>query len=236
MKKAKIKFILLWTVIITSFLFFATLLVLEAYGYKIDQKNWRLEATGTIVVDGLPRTAELTVNNELRREDLPIKLAKLLPGSYEISLAQNGYQTWSKTFRLEGGQAIEAKRVLLFFSEPKIAETTRNITVEELQKNFASQSQLVKIQDNELWYNDKLVTRFSTAPAGAILTNERNHIIFQLGREIRVMDIDGTNNFKLITLPDESAVAFALFADNFTLDLDKLVWAAGDKIYEAEIR
>jgi len=236
MKNAKVKFILLWTLIVTSFLFFATVLILEAYGYRLDVRTWRIEPTGTIIIDGLPRQAQLRVNNELKPEDLPVKLAKLLPGAYEISLSRNNYQTWSKTFNLQGGQAIEIKRVLLFLNEPKPAETTRNLALAELQKNFLNQSQPIKMQGNEIWYQEKLVTRFSALPTGAILTNERNHIIFQLGRELRVMDLDGTNNFRLITLYSDETVAFALFADNLMLDFDKLVWAEGGKIWEAEIR
>lgn len=229
MNKGRFKFILLWFFLIASFIIFSVIIVLEAYGYRLNRQTWKLEPTGTIIVDGLPRQAKLTVNGQEIKEDLPIKLSKLLPGQYDLVLSQENYQTWSKSFRLEGGQAIEAKRLILFLIEPQTVETTRKITLEELQKDFQNQGNSVILKENEIWYQEKLVTRFAQKPLGAILTSERHHLIFQLGNELRVMDIDGTNNLKLVSLPNESAVAFAFYAN-------KLVFASEDKISEAEIR
>ena len=230
MNNGRIKFILLWIFLIVSFSVLAVILVLGAYGYRFNQQNWRLESTGVIVLDGLPRDVNIRVNGQIPPDTmLPLKLAKLLPGQYDITVGKNDYQTWSKTFILVGGQAIEAKHIQLFLAEPKVAESTRKLTLENLQKDFLSAESDLTLKENEIWFNEKLVTRFSGKLAGAILINNRSQIIFQLNNELRVMDIDATNNIKLITLPNDEAVAFALSGN-------KLVYASDNKFFEAEIK
>lgn len=230
MNNGRIKFILLWIFLIVSFSVFAAILVLEAYGYRVNRETWTLQPTGVIVLDGQPRRVEILLNGQLSSDqDLPVKLSKLLPGQYDITLNKTDYQTWSKTFTLAGGQAIEDKHIQLFLNEPKVAESARKTTLKELQNDFKNQAGDLVLKDNEIWLNEKLVTRFSQKPLGAVLINYRSQIIFQSGNELRAMDIDGTNNIKLITLPNDTAVAFALYGD-------KLVYASGDKFWEAEIK
>lgn len=226
----RLKFIVFWIFLILSFAILATFLVLEAYGYRLNRQTWKLQPTGVIVLNGLPRQIELAVNGQISPDTtLPIKLAKILPGQYDISIKKPDYQTWSKTFILSGGQAIEDDHIQLFLSEPKSVVTTRKLALADLQKDFISQSSDLELRDNEIWYNKLLVTRFGERPAGAILVNNRGHIIFQLGKELRVMDIDGTNNYKLVSLPDTSSVAFAIIND-------KLFYATGEQIFETIIK
>ncbi len=230
MNKGRVKFILLWIFLIISFLILAVILVFEAYGYRFNRQNWTLEPTGVIYIDGQPRHVDITVNGKTPRDTvLPVRFSKLLPGQYDIVLASPERQTWSKSFALSGGQAIEAKHIQLYLTAPKPAKSERKLTIEELQKDFKSQKGNLEIKNNEIWFNEKLMTRFGEKISGAILVNNRSNIIFQLGEEIRVMDIDGTNNVKLITLPVREDVAFALYADI-------LVYAAGGEIFEAEIK
>lgn len=230
MNKGRIKFILLWAFLIISFVILAVILILEANGYRLNRQTWALEPTGVIVLDGQPRQIQLIINGQSSSDSLlPVKLFQLLPGQYDITIKKEDYQTWSKTFWLSGGQAIEAKHIQLFITSPKVTASTRKLALADMQKDFRSQGSDLALKENEIWYNEKLVTRFAEKPVGAILTNDRNHIIFQLGSELRVMDIDGTNNFKLIILPDNSAIAFVLYGNI-------LVYASNNENFEADIK
>lgn len=231
MKNARVKFILLWIFLIVSFSILAVFLLLEAYGYRVDRQNWRIEQTATIVLNGTPRQVNISVNRNLPPDQiLPATISKLLPGEYEIIIAKEGYQTWTHSVRLAGGQAVEFDKITLFLTEPKIAESERKLSLADVQQDYTSQSNNLDIRENEIYYQDKLVTRTSSKILGAILTPDRYHIIYQEKAELRVMDLDGTNNIKLITLPNDSKISFALYNNK------NLVWASESKIWEAEIR
>jgi len=228
--KKRYKFILFWIFLTISFSMLAAVLILEAYGYRFNRDTWKLESTGVILLDGQPRQVKVTVNGKANEDiTLPVRLPKLLPGQYEISIGKTDYQTWTKTLSLSGGQAIDEDKIQLFYANPKITESTKRLTLKELQSDFKSQSSNIEVKNNEIWYDEKLVTRFSQKPLGVILTNDRNHFIFQLNKELGVIELDGTNYHKLAALPGGETIAFALYAD-------KLVYASGGKIFEADIR
>lgn len=228
--KIKIYFILLWIFLVSSFLVLALFILYEANGYKLNRQTWHLELTGLISLDGQPRQIDdIKINGKTVASNLPYKTKKILPGYYEIVASKSGYSNWTKIFYLNGGQAYEDKKMFLFFTEPVITETNRIITKESLTNDAKNQASAVTIKNNEIWYQENLVTRFSDIPKSAILADDRLHIFFQLGSELRVIELDGSNNTKLFDFP--SADTYIFSQNN-----DRVYYIDKDKIFEVEIR
>ena len=201
----------------------------EANGYRLNKTTLRLEQAGLISLDGQPKQSYITINGKVSASSLPVRFQKIFPGQYTILVSHDGYNSWAKTVKIEGGQAYENKKVYLYLSNITAAETTRNITLENITNDAQSQKSSVQILNNEIWYKEKLVTRFGLSPAEAILTDDHTHIMFQLGQELRVMDLDGTNNIKLLDFSSSDSHIFALDSTN-------VLFSDNGKIMEARIR
>lgn len=227
--RVKIYFIVFWIFLVTSFMGLAFFILTEATGYRINWQTYHLEMTGLISLDGIPKDVEIKVNGKTHPGGLPIKLTKILPGQYEIIITKKDYSPWSKLYNVAGGQAYEDKKIYLFVSKPIVKETIA-YTKEQITDNFKSQTGRLTTLNNEIWYKNELVSRFSNVLHGAILANDRNHIYFQLGNELRVIELDGKNNTKLLDLPVSEEMIFSLIGD------DKIVYIHQDKIYEILIR
>ena len=227
--RLKIYFVLLWIFIIISFSTLAIFILYEANGYRFNRNTWRLELAGLISIDGQPKSVTIKINNKVVSKTLPFKIAKALPGTYLLSVSRDGYSAWSKTIEVTAGQAYQDKYVYLYLIAPQIIPTSRNITSDQIKSDAQDESSSIQIINDEIWYQKKLITRFSSVPTGAILTDDKDHIIFQLGSELRVMDLDASNNVKLFNLPSADPLTFALYSD-------KIIYAYQDKISEVKIR
>jgi hypothetical protein len=87
-------------------------------------------------------------------------------------------------------------------------------------------------QGYEIWNNNTLITRFSEPVSKAIwYTSDQDHIVFQQGNEIRVIELSGSNDTLLVTLSSGNPASFILNDKG-----DRLYFKDGDSYKVAEIR
>lgn len=227
--RSKLSFILLWFFLITSFMVVAFFVLTEATGYRFNWQTMNLEMTGLISLEGTPRDVKISVNGKVMPQGLPLRLTKILPGQYQIEISKDKYSSWTKIYTVAGGQAYEDKKVTLFYAEPIVKENT-NLKLEQVASDYKDKVARLTLKNNEIWYKEELVSRFGATLHGAILSDDRKHIFFQLNDEIRVIELDGKNNTKLLTLPIKDQVSFLPINDS------KIVYILSDKVYEAQIR
>ncbi|OGD57297.1 hypothetical protein A2V71_00465 [Candidatus Berkelbacteria bacterium RBG_13_40_8] len=210
-KKRKIYFGIFWSLLVISFIFFAGLLVLVANGYHLNLSNFRLQKTGMIVLDGTPRSIILSVNGEERNANFPTRVTKLFPGRYELKITKDNYEPWEKVVEIKGGQAALHKNIILFLKEPEIQAVSKNEgEIANIQKDFQNQSKSITIKENEIWFQEQLLTRFSQNVFGAIVGSDGNHIFAQVGNEIRVIEIDGANDTGLFQVKNANPIPFGV--------------------------
>lgn len=208
-KRQKIYFGIFWIVLITSFLFFATLLMLVANGYHLNSKNFKLEKTGMIVLDGSPDSFNIIINGNKKLGNFPYRMSKLFPGRYELKIDKENYQPWEKVYQIDGGQAIVNEGIFLFFEDDKIVKKDEDVSIiPKIQKEYTKQNKNIEIKTNELYYQSQLVTRFSNALESVIRDSRTEYYIFQTDNNIYTIDKDGQNEVKLITLSNSEPSSF----------------------------
>ena len=229
-KKRKIYFGIFWVILSISFTFFAGLLILMANGYHLNLKNFRLQKTGMIVLRGEPRSITLSVNNVEKSANFPTRITKLFPGRYELKVTKEKYQPWEKVIEIQGGQAVLYENITLFLKEPAtqaVSKDEREIT--NIEKDFQNRSKNITLKENEVWFQGKLLTRFSQKVLGAVLGPDGNHIFTQVGNEIRVIEIDGSNDTGLFKIKDLDPVPISISGN-------KIRYVEEGEIFEATIR
>jgi len=193
-----------------------TYLILVANGYIFNLEARKIEQTGMIYLKSDPRNVDIYLNGVLKTTKTPAKLAELLKGGYEVSISKDGYHEWFKFYLVEKGLVNADGDIILFLENPEIVPAT-----EEETKNFESYPQKlagnnIEIRnDNEIWIkalnqneDDTLVTRLSDKIKNAVYYSDKKHIIYQVKNELRIVDLDGTNNIKLVSLSSEEKSNF----------------------------
>ncbi len=215
MTSAKIKktfyFLIFWGLLIVSFLFFSTLIVLKANGYQLNWHYWKVIKTGIIVLEGEPRDVNIKVNQKYLI-NLPLRLANVSPGSYEVTVSKTGYHSWQKSFDVPSGKAAIFNDIILFREDPSVTPAP-NLTPQQVVNEYQDRTQSIEIKGNEIFYQGNLVTRFGSQILAAAIYPDNQHFVVQLGNEIRVIDLDGTNNILLFNLAVQEPTAIT-FRDN----------------------
>lgn len=223
-KRQKIYFGLFWVLLVISFLFSATFLILVANGYHLNSKNLKLEKIGMIVLDGSPNNFNITINGTSKIGDFPYRLYNLFPGRYEIKIEKENYQSWGKVYQLNGGQAIVEERIFLFFKGENIIKKDEDLNlIAKVQKEFDKQNNSLDIVSNELTYQTKLITRFSNPVKAAIKDSRTEYFIVQVDNQIVAISEEGQNQARLITLENSEPSSFYMNGSTlFYLDNGKV--------------
>lgn len=202
--------VLLWLFLITVFFFTATAVALMAAGYQVDWQNKRFIRTALLHLNGLPKPARIFVNNEFAAERFPVRLTDLPPGEYEVRVEKEGYVPWHKRFTLEPGEARSESDIRLFLIQPEVSVVTDPELINGVKNNRRPS---LLIDGREIRSGSRLVTRVSGELKTAVLSPRRSHIYFQVGREIRVIETDGTNELLLFSLETDAASQLMVLAD-----------------------
>ncbi|KKQ74665.1 MAG: hypothetical protein US94_C0001G0066 [Berkelbacteria bacterium GW2011_GWB1_38_5] len=199
-----------WTILIVSFIFFSALIVLKANGYQLNYKNWNLTKTGMILLDGTPNDALIRVNNKTFTNGFPLKLSNLALARYDINVSKDGYNSWQKDILVNPGMAIAYRDIVLFLQNPKELNNN-NLTSEEIIQEAGDLTSNIKTNKTEIFIDERIITRFSTNILAAYYYPDKQHIIVQIEKEnnqnqteLRVIDIDGSNNQYLFDLASKS--------------------------------
>lgn len=183
---------------------------LVAAGYQFDWQTKRLTQTGLLYIAGAPRQVTVTVNDAIVTNRLPFRLASVVPEEYTVQIAKDGYVSWHKRFTIKAGEARTETNVQLYLAKPEVAEVTDPALIKRVMSNTA-QSPLINGQEIRL--GNTLVTRVSGQLAAAQLSPDRGHVFFQVGREVRVIEKDGTNELLLYTLATEDPCQLVVLSD-----------------------
>lgn len=213
-------------------------LILIANGYKINFQAKKIQKTGMIYLKSLPREVTIYLNGQEKANHTPARFSDLSPGRYDIEINKDNYHHWQKTLIVEPGLVSVEDSVVLFLNKPEFLDIT-----EEEKKDFKKLPNKLlntdlQIRDSsEIWIrsangeNDFLVTRLSQPIKKVAYYSDKKHLLFQVEKEIKVIDLDGSNNIKLVEFSSEDPTEF--FVDDKG---EILFYQDGEEIKKARIR
>lgn len=197
------------TVLVCLFFVAAIIVILSAAGYRLQPDSRLVVQTSMIVVKSLPKGTTLTVNGKTEEGFTNWRVGSLQPGSYNVTVAKEGYRAWERTLQIDPGQTALFEDVLLFLNEPVIADIEGNQNEGFVSRltNSESDSDIV-IDGPELYYLGTLVTRLSGPISNARLYPDGAHIAYIYDNGFWVTDLDGSNSERLFDIAGDSPYVF----------------------------
>lgn len=226
--------------------------ILYSIGYSFDWQKKAIIQTGGIYLKSTPSQAEIYINNKLKKTT-PRLISRLLPKTYSVKIAKNGYFTWQKNFEVFPQKVTENRNIILFpqkIETEKIAENSTStikyfLSTEEEKQNqakamlIASSSIAWILQNNELFYISKENNILYRSDLSGFIKKQisqkplpaGNYKIIALNAN-KIALIDGEKNLYLL----KENKAFEKIAENaqdavFSDDAKKILWISGNEIW-----
>ncbi|MSR85711.1 PEGA domain-containing protein [Candidatus Uhrbacteria bacterium] len=112
--------ILPW-IYVLFFLLTAPILLLYSSGYRYNWIKQQIERNSTLIVDSIPKNAEIFLDHAPSGEKSPITLQNISPGWHTIRVQKEGYFSWEKNLELQPERVTFATGIWLWKkSEPSL--------------------------------------------------------------------------------------------------------------------
>ncbi len=217
------------------FLIFAPLAVLYVTGYKYDNESKSFVRTGILAVRANPSSVSVSLNGELKRKnDGNIKF--LDPGEYAITLAKDGYQSWTKRLLIQANQVTWANPspadIFLFKNNlvpESISEQTTDFVITSGSILYISQNKLILSPIGNLSHIDNYALN---KPANTIIASPKEDIFL-------LTDKTASSTAMVFNIRDRQITDISgLFSGDFNLEFsdDGTLYALEDKtIYKINL-
>lgn len=217
-KLKKIISIIIWLVVVITLILVSVYLILMANGYRINYRTYKIAKTGMIYLRSNPNDVAVYTNNELKSQKTPYRLSNIFAGRYLVKISKDSYHTWEKNFQVEAGYTSSDENIQLFLQQPEPLEPSQDEVqnFSTLLANWPKKDLAVK-GESEIWFADILITRFSKPIKAVAWYSDLQHIIFQIEREIHIIDSDGSNNIKIADLSSDEGSQLVPSSDGSAL-------------------
>ncbi len=212
----------------------ALFLVFFAMGYRVNFKNYSINKIGILSLKFIDHPDKIIVDGEEYKNGYKFYLS-LNPGNYDIIAEKDGCYDWNSNYLIKSGQAVRQEDMIFIFIDSEIKKTDNQAIIDKLNlpdTSLVSEDRSgLKQSEYEIWYGNRLVSRFSEAINGVKWFPRNDYIAFQIGDEIRIIDTKGMNDTLLVTLNDSTPTMFA-----FRTNGRELYYRDGADYYIARIR
>lgn len=188
-------------------------LIFYSQGLKINLKTFKIYKTGLLLIEADSLPDKVTINGENYTGKKQF-FVNLLPGSYSVTVSKSGFVTWNKEVVIKRDLISSNQKVILFKENPEILTLTETSKIDLINAPNSilaeNATDNMAFNDYEIWIGTKLVTRFSTPITNVKWHTDLEHILFQLGDEIRIIDSNGFNNTLLVKLSNNQSTKFQI--------------------------
>ncbi|HLC44024.1 MAG TPA: hypothetical protein VJK08_02795 [Patescibacteria group bacterium] len=185
--------------------------IFYAEGYRLNFSTFKIVKTGVVYLDFQPNDVTVTWNNLSKKESSNF-VKNLTPGFYNFSISKPGFTPWQLQLQVQSQSVNDYNEIILFRSDivtSNLSDTNKiaflNAPTDVLASNAPDQ---LLSNAHEIWIGSQLVTRFAEPLQRAIWYPDLSHIVFQQGKEIRVIESSGQNDTLLATLSSEESTVF----------------------------
>ncbi len=99
---------------ITLFVVTVPAVLLWTAGYSFNWKRQRVQKTGIIQVESVPKNARVLIDGVPQKKTTPAMIVRLLPEDYSVTVQADGYLPWRKTLEVNSGQTTFAAGIFLY--------------------------------------------------------------------------------------------------------------------------
>jgi hypothetical protein len=196
-----------WLFLVVSFCIVGFLLVTQAMGYRYNTHQHRYQKTGMVIITNPPDDSQLSIDGKEYSLRSTTRIPNILPGTYRLAITKPGYHPWLKTVTIDPGFVANIERVSLYLEKPIELEDPSKYV--DLVPFYSVRDNRLRLEDGEIWFDSKLVSRFDTAPSDALLL-PNDHIAYLHGDEVRIIESNGENDQLLYKRQTADATVFAL--------------------------
>jgi len=104
---------ILYTLFFLIFFIIGPFLLLYATGYRLNTQKFKIEKTGSLIVESFPKNADIFLNDKPIKQKTPAKLRYLLPNEYLLRVSKGGFYGWEKRVRVQSNLATFEKSIIL---------------------------------------------------------------------------------------------------------------------------
>ncbi len=162
--------------LILNFFVIAPIILLYTIGYRYDSTTGGLRQTGVISVSAEPQDAIVTLDGVTQSGGLPLRIPKITPGDYTISMTKSGFLSWEKRISVAKKKTTYIKNIRLF-AENEPARLPLPLVKENIQQwTFSSDGTYALAVEKKQEKNVVLLfsLREDRAEMREILTTEEN--------------------------------------------------------------
>ncbi|MFA7243702.1 MAG: hypothetical protein WC080_00155 [Patescibacteria group bacterium] len=207
------KIILGQLAVILVIVIIASGLIFYAQGYKINLKNFKVIRTGMILLVTDPTPDHIVING-IEENNTSEYSKTFTSGYYDITISKDKYQNWHRSVFIDPGKLVTFKEIKLFLKDPEVSELTDQSKINFLNtpNSYLAENSTNDLTFNryEIWVNGSLLTRFSSQINSPMWYPDDDHIVYQIGNEIHVIDKSGYNDTKLVTLSTNNPTRFTI--------------------------
>jgi hypothetical protein len=206
-----------WTRIVSGFAYsaayicLATFSIMWSLGYRVNPQAATIEQTGLLEL-GSPQIGldpTIQVNGVVEGTGLPFRKRWVLPGSYDVVVTKEGYQTWEKRVTVRSNERITYPSILLLYREPRSVDVPA-IRLDELTYLPPFDQGIVVKEGTELWIRDKFITRTSQEILAARWVVDGQHVLYQVGSELILYDVFAQTSQAVLSFGTNEAVPYAI--------------------------
>ena len=198
-------------------------------------KNFKIVKTGIVFLSTDQKGESVYINGELQDRKTPYA-ENLTPGQYTAEVTKDGYRSWYQGFKIDPAIVTSFDSIVLFKSDPVISDLTDQRKIDLLNSPVdylavSNDKNSLTYGNYEIWQNNFLVTRFSESIQNVSWYPDMEHIVYQQGDEIKIIEKDGYNNTPLVKLLNSDPVNFVVNSRG-----DELYYTDGGQYKMAKIK
>lgn len=113
---------------VTLFLVTVPVVLLWTAGYSFNWKRQRVQKTGIIQVESVPKNARVLIDGASQKKTTPAMITRLLPEDYSVTVEADGYLPWHKTLEVKSSQTTFATGIVLYKNVLSRIDVEKRIT------------------------------------------------------------------------------------------------------------
>ena len=189
------------------FLTLSALAIYYSLGYEINWQTRKIQQTGNLYVNirnNVP--AAIYVDGQLEPSSRPLTLSHVFPGQYALRVNAEGYQPFQELIRVDKNTVSAVHNLILI----KIIPEEVSISPDWLPILPTTPDNRAIVRNaNELWVDNKFVTRTSQDILQARFYVDGRHVIYQEAGAIWMLDTESVTTVLLLSGIGNSVLPFA---------------------------